>query len=294
MAQIRSHGAASEASDAKADAFAPLSEQPLVSVITPSLNSGSFIEATIRSICVQDYPRIEHIVLDSGSIDQTFEVLARYPAVRVVTGAPDGVAAKVNRGYELAGGEIVMYLPADDVLLPGAIGRAVDELRRHPEAAGVYANFMDIDVDGNVLDRRESRQAGFDDLVNVANWMPHQATALRLEAVRRVGGLDTRYRFVSDWDLCVRISRHWPLIWVDDYWGGFRLHEGQLSDLNKYRSWRESRAMSRRYGGRFFSPLFFRFYGGKIERAARMLASGDVRLFARKLGENTLGRLAQR
>src|SRR6266545_3406317 len=111
---------------------ASVDEQPLVSVITPSFNSGPFIEATIRSVLEQDYPSVEHIVLDSGSTDQTPEVLGRYPSLRVVSPAPATIAKKINLAFELASGEIFMWINADDVLLPGAITRAVAALQSDP------------------------------------------------------------------------------------------------------------------------------------------------------------------
>ena len=61
-------------------AVRPLSPTPLVSIVTPSYNTGRFIEETLRSVQEQDYPRVEHIVLDSGSTDETPEILARFPS----------------------------------------------------------------------------------------------------------------------------------------------------------------------------------------------------------------------
>ena len=138
---------------------------PLVSIVTPSFNCGAFIEETLRSVEQQDYPHIEHIVLDSGSTDETLAILARYPSVRVVTAAPQGVSAKVNHGFSIARGEIVAWINADDFYLPGAISKAVDALKRNPGAAVVYCNFLQVDEHSVEIDRERTKQASWQEML---------------------------------------------------------------------------------------------------------------------------------
>ena len=111
-----------------------------MTIVTPSLNTGRFIERTIRGVLDQTYPgTIEHIVLDSGSTDETPEILARYPSVRVVRPAPDGVTEKVNLGFELAQGDVLGWVNADDFYLPHAVARAV-EIQGHVESTPTSAS----------------------------------------------------------------------------------------------------------------------------------------------------------
>ena len=142
-----------------------LSPEPLVSIVTPSYNTGRYIEETLRSVAEQDYPRIEHIVLDSGSTDETPSILARYPSVSVVED-PRGVTEKVNRGFELTQGEIVAWINADDVYLPGAFRKAVAAFLDEPEVALVYCNYLDIDENSVEIGRRPSRQCTAAELVD--------------------------------------------------------------------------------------------------------------------------------
>ena len=109
---------------------------PLVSIVTPSLNQGRFIEDTIRSVLGQDYPRIEYLVVDGGSTDETLDVLARHDrALRWLSRPERGQAAAVNKGLRMATGEILGWLNSDDVYEPSAVSTAVAYLREHPEAA---------------------------------------------------------------------------------------------------------------------------------------------------------------
>jgi glycosyltransferase involved in cell wall biosynthesis len=256
--------------------------------VTPSYNTGRFIEETLRSVQEQDYPRIEHIVLDSGSTDETPSILARYPAVRVIS-HPGGVSEKVNHGFSLAAGEILAWINADDFYLPGAVSKAVAALQEHPEAALVYCNYLHVDEESVEIDRERSKQAGFRELIEERNYVPHQTAFFRREAREKVGDVDVRYPLVQDWDLWIRISKEFPILHVDDWWAAFRVSRGQRSDVHKYAFWSQGRKMTREHGARFFSPLFWDYWRGKVSRAGRMLVRGEFRRFGSKLRDFVRG-----
>lgn len=259
---------------------------PLVSIVTPSFNCGAFIEETLRSVEQQDYPRIEHIVLDSGSTDETLAILARHPSVRLVTPAPQGLSAKVNHGFSIARGEIVAWINADDFYLPGAISKAVDALKRNPGVAVVYCNFLQVDEHSVEIDRERTRQASWQEML-ARDYIPVESAFIRREALERVGPLDTRYPLVQDWDLFLRISKQFPILYVDDHWSAFRVREGQRSDLYKYDFWIQARKMTKEHGAGFF-PLFRDYWGTKLGRAGRMMRNGQFRRLRSKLAKYIL------
>jgi glycosyltransferase involved in cell wall biosynthesis len=267
----------------------PLPETPLVSIVTPSYNTGRFIEETLRSVAEQDYPLVEHIVLDSGSTDETPEILARFPSVRLIRPAPNGLTEKVNHGFSIAQGDVVGWLCADDFYLAGAIGKAVEALKRNPDAAFVYCNNILVDEDSIEIARVRSKQAGFRELLDEWNVVPQHTAFVRREALERVGPVNARYPLVSDWDLWIRISREFPILYVDDWWGSFRIRRGQLSDVHKYASWVQARKMTREHGAAFFSPLFREYWRGKFSRAGLMLRRQQFSIFNTKLRDFLLG-----
>src|SRR6266545_6693676 len=105
------------------------SDQPLVSIITPSLNQAAFIAAAIESVLMQDYPSIEYIVVDGGSSDGTLEILKRYgDRVRWISEPDAGQSDAIDKGVRLTHGEILAWLNADDLYLPRAVSAAVAAL----------------------------------------------------------------------------------------------------------------------------------------------------------------------
>jgi glycosyltransferase involved in cell wall biosynthesis len=106
--------------------------QPRISVVTPSLNQGRFIERTINSVLDQGYPNLEYVIVDGGSTDETVKVIQRYENDLDwwVSERDEGQTEAINRGIEGTTGEIVAYLNSDDYYLPGAFAAAVAAFER--------------------------------------------------------------------------------------------------------------------------------------------------------------------
>src|SRR6476659_2826563 len=96
---------------------------PKISVITSSYNQGDFIGRTLDSVLAQNYPNLEHIVVDGMSNDQTPEILAKYDHLRVIREPDSGQADAINKGFRAATGDILCFLNSDDTFLPGALRR---------------------------------------------------------------------------------------------------------------------------------------------------------------------------
>ena len=117
-----------------------LDEPPRITIVTPSFNQGQYIEAAIRSVLRQEYPNLEYIILDGGSTDESVSVIERYAPYLAhwASAADDGPAQAINRGLARATGDILGWLNADDLYLPGALWAAAEALARQPDAALVY------------------------------------------------------------------------------------------------------------------------------------------------------------
>jgi glycosyltransferase involved in cell wall biosynthesis len=200
--------------------------QPLVSIVTPSFNKGSFIEETILSIRNQDYSHIEHIVMDGGSKDGTLDILRKYEDRLTWISEPDkGQSDAINKGWRLAKGEIIAYLNADDTYTPGAVEAAVRFLADHPDVDLVYGKCSIISDQGRVIGEcgEPYTLAG---LVAGPNPIPQPAAFFRRRVLDEVGYLDTGLHMAMDHDLWVRIGSRFSIAYTPHTLASFRLCAG--------------------------------------------------------------------
>jgi glycosyltransferase involved in cell wall biosynthesis len=199
--------------------------RPLVTVVTPSFNQGRFIRATIESVLEQDYPRIEYLVIDGGSTDETVSILKEYSGrLRWVSERDRGQAHAINKGWRQASGSLVAYLNSDDVYLPGAVAQAVAALDGHPEAAAVYGEGYHVDERGAILERYPTEPFNADRLRETC-FICQPTVFMRRDAVERVGYLDESLRYCMDYDLWIRLVRAGKVLsHVPRYLASTRLH----------------------------------------------------------------------
>src|SRR5918993_3371746 len=123
---------------------------PLVTVVIPCYNQAHFLGEAIESVLSQSYPNFEVVVVDDGSTDDTSEVASRYPQkVRLIRQENRGLAGARNTGIGHARGEYLVFLDADDRLLPEALEAGGRELEAHPECAFVSSRRDNITADGS-------------------------------------------------------------------------------------------------------------------------------------------------
>jgi glycosyltransferase involved in cell wall biosynthesis len=204
---------------------------PLVTVVTPVLNGARFLPQALDSVRRQDYPRVEHIVVDGGSTDGTLEILASAPGIAWTTAPDGGMYDAINRGFRMAKGDMIGYLNADDrYVAPDAISTLAGHLAEQPEVDVVYGDFEYIDEEGRVLERARVRD--FDPRVlGHYSFVPPHATLVRRRVVTEEGHwLDATLRFPGDWDWFVGMARAGKrFAHVDRVVSQFRSHPHSLS-----------------------------------------------------------------
>lgn len=245
-------------------------ESPLVSIVTPSLDQAEFLREAIESVRTQDYPRVEHVVVDGGSTDGTVAILREYPELRWTSEPDRGQSHALNKGFAAARGEILGWLNADDAYVAGAISAAVDALRRFGVGL-VYADVTRVDGDGGNPRRIRSRPDW--DLwteLNVGCGIYSPAVFFTRQALEAVGPLDESLHLTMDYDLWLRIGRRFGARHVDEVWAVQRLHADAKSLRHYEDFWPERLRVSRRHGGRLVSPLLIRRYV-RSPRAARVV-----------------------
>ena len=188
--------------------------RPLVSVIVPCFNQARFLADALSSMTQQDYPHYEVVVVDDGSTDETSAVAASFARVRCFRQANSGTASARNRGFRESRGAYVVFLDADDRLLPGALAAGVDAFEAHPECGLVYGHVRLVSTEGEcrgcppqtAMSRAHYRELLRGNYI----WTPG-AVMYRRAVIDGVAGFDPRAGGSADFDLNIRIARQWAV-----------------------------------------------------------------------------------
>jgi glycosyltransferase involved in cell wall biosynthesis len=211
--------------------FKRVNPDMLVSIITPSYNQASFLEATIRSVLEQDYPDIEYIIVDGGSTDGSVNIIKKY-ADRLswwVSEKDKGHADALNKGFARARGDIIAWLNSDDTYYPGTVADAVRVLQANPQVGMVYGDADLTDAEGKIIGRFASKQTGYRKLLQGSVHIPQATTFFRADLYRQVGPLSLSLFFAFDYDLWVKLAKVSQLLYIPHCWATFRLHEAGKS-----------------------------------------------------------------
>ncbi len=186
---------------------------PTISIVTPSYNQGLYLEKTIVSVLSQQYPRLEFIVIDGQSNDDSVEIIKRYAnQLTYWESEPDtGQSHALNKGFARATGEILCWLNSDDIFSPGALFAIAEEYSNNPKKEiGAIVGYGDIrKLSGEVVsDKRPTT-------VNLRALLDWKKNALFMQpscfftrdAWLQCGPLNESLHYVMDWDLWLKIAK---------------------------------------------------------------------------------------
>lgn len=210
-----------------------LSDPPLVSVIVPSYNQGSFIEETIRSILLQNYPNLELIIMDGGSSDQSLEIIKKYENFisHWQSESDGGQSDAIRNGFSIAHGSIIAWLNSDDYYQPGAVLTAVYQMKLS-HASMVYGDYNLVNSEGAPIQEFKAPEYSLKRLVH-NDIIPQPSSFFYMEAYSRVGGLDDTLHYVMDYDLWLKMAfDHAPIVHIPFTLSNFRRHAGSKTVYN--------------------------------------------------------------
>jgi glycosyltransferase involved in cell wall biosynthesis len=175
----------------------------------------------------QDYPNLEHIVVDGASTDNTLNMLRRYERDYQLrwSSAPDsGQSEALNRGFRQARGDIVGWVNSDDTYMPGAMLAAVECLLANPAAGWVYGDGYWIDEDSRVIGIWRSRPFDLADLICKAYYIVQPTVFFRREILEAVGEVDEDLHYTMDKDFFFRMGIISPGVYIPRVLATRRLH----------------------------------------------------------------------
>jgi glycosyltransferase involved in cell wall biosynthesis len=269
-------------------------QTPNFSVVTPSRNSGKYLEDAILSVAQQKGVTVEHIVQDSLSSDNTLEVLRRHPCVRWQWESDCGQSDAINRGFLRATGDLVGWLNADDYYLPGGLAAIAKAAAEHPEADVFHGDCVFVDKKGSIVRSKVEHDFDHDILFYFGCYIPSTATFFRRRLIERGYLLDCDFRVCMDFEYFVRLAgAGFQFHYLPRFIAAFRWHEENISLQQAERRLYERLEVQRRYGtqARSQAQMELLRQSARMKRIFLKLASGNAVRELRvrqQRGENTL------
>jgi glycosyltransferase involved in cell wall biosynthesis len=200
---------------------------PSVSVVIPCFDQGHYLADAIESVLAQSLPAAEIVVIDDGSGDNSFEVAGRYETVRRIRQGNRGAAAARNAGLAVAAGELIVFLDADDRLLPCALQVGAGALAKRPHVAFVAGFCRDIGGDGRAVESERQPLVSQDHYLHLLEdcfiWSG-SSIVHRRASLESLDGFDESLPAGDDYDLYLRLARRFPVYCHDTVVTEYRRH----------------------------------------------------------------------
>lgn len=221
----------------------PIGKEPLISIITPVYNGSAYLDELIRSVQQQDYPHIEHIIIDDGSNDDgaTVAILKRYPHLRWWSRENKGQYATLNEGLAAAKGEVVGIISADDkYVTPSTLSAVIRFWQSHPECGCIYGRTLRMDSNGELLPLDPTlRQEPFPAwLLRYSLLISHCSLFVSKALIVEKGiWFDSSFRYAGDWDWIICLSEASRFGYLDQPLSLYREHPVQTTQQTSQRNW---------------------------------------------------------
>ncbi len=226
------------------------------SIITPSFNQGKFIRDTIESVINQNYWNYEHIVIDGGSTDETIDILTEYKHLKWISEKDKGAADAINKGFNMADGDIVTWINSDDYYESNIFEMVNDYFAKDMNIEFLYGNRTIFMPFKNKFYLEKTTYQDAHKLIHISADIVRQPCSFyRLSLLKKVGMLNVNLKLVFDYDLFIRMFLQTKPYYVDKSFAVQRDYEDTLTRRNLKRQATEIFKVSRKYGSKLTDPI---------------------------------------
>jgi glycosyltransferase involved in cell wall biosynthesis len=205
--------------------------RPTVSVVIPCFNQARYLPAAVASVAAQAYPSVDCLIVDDGSTDDTAAVASRL-AARLLRQPNAGVSAARNAGLAATRSDLIVFLDADDELLPSAIAAEVEAFQDQPEAVAAVGRCQPIDAAGRDVpchyDEIDASDLYREWLSRNFVWTPGAAMFARA-ALEAIGGFPRDLGPAADYAVYLRLARTRRIVWLPRPLVRYRQHGASMS-----------------------------------------------------------------
>lgn len=179
---------------------------PKITIVTPSFNQGKYIEETIRSVLLQNYPNLEYIIIDGGSTDETVDIIKKYePWISYwISGSDRGQSHAINKGVEKCTGNIFNWLNSDDYYNPDTFFEVATAFLTNPSATVISGRERHLQMDGSTSVHNGTFI--MDTALRTLEFveMAQPSTFFRADCFKRVGPVAEDLHYIMDGEFWVR------------------------------------------------------------------------------------------
>lgn len=208
---------------------------PLVSIVTPVYNGSEYLEELIQSVLNQNYPNIEHIIIDDGSQDNgaTTSILRKHSHLRWWSQDKKGQYATMNDGIAVAQGEFICFVSADDIISPGAISTAMNFVAEHKYLDGLFGLTSFMDAERSVLPSSLPFPRASIHFYAYFAHIAHCSFYIRRTSLGHHNlYFDSSLKYTGDYDWIIRISKsHLNIGTIDRELSRVRVHQNQTTQM---------------------------------------------------------------
>lgn len=182
-----------------------------ISIITPSFNSGKFIEKAIKSVLAQKYPNFEHIIVDGDSTDGTIDILKKYNHLIWISETDKGQSDAMNKGFQMSTGDIIVYLNADDHFAKNAFYEVANAFKTDESADVIVGNLIMMHDNGTIVETGNNFKP---EICRMLRWWEHDSypynpvSYFYRRSVQEKISFEQSLRFSMDYQFLLDVCRY--------------------------------------------------------------------------------------